>query len=159
MNLQTDNSPGRFLVIGLGNDHRGDDGAGLEIVRRLRQMQLSGVTLREAPGDGAALLEMWQGADLVILVDAVRAELHAPGTVCRFEAHRQPLPEKFFARLSTHAFGVAEAVEMGRALGRLPPKLIVYGVAGKNFSPGANLSPEVRQGVEEVVSLVLLELE
>jgi hydrogenase maturation protease len=158
MNLQTDKYPSRFLVIGLGNDQRGDDGAGLEIVRRLRQMHLPGVTLREAPADGAALMEMWQEADPVILVDAVRAE-QAPGTVCRFEAHRRPLPEHVFMPLSTHAFGVAEAVELGRALGRLPAKLIVYGVTGKDFSPGAELSPEVRQGVEEVVSRVLQELE
>ena len=70
---------------------------------------------------------------------------------------QQPIAREFF-RFSTHAFGLAEAVELARALGRLPPRLIVYGIEGKSFEAGVGLSPEVGAAVQEVVERVLGEL-
>lgn len=150
-------SPGRLLIIGLGNDYRGDDGLGLAAVRRLREMNLPGISVLEAEADAGGLLELWQGADTVILLDAVSSRAR-PGAVFRFEAHLEPLPQKIFASCSTHALGLAEAIELARALGRLPPRLIVYGIVGQNFAAGSGLSPEARPGVEEAVSRVLRQL-
>ncbi len=61
------------------------------------------------------------------------------GTVRRFDAIAEPLPAGAFA-LSSHALGLAWAVQMGRTLGRLPPALTVIGIeiAGTDF--GAALS-------------------
>jgi hydrogenase maturation protease len=50
-------------------------------------------------------------------------------------------------RSSTHAFGVAEAVELARELGRLPGRLEVYAIEGADFSAGAELSAEVASAV------------
>jgi len=47
---------------------------------------------------------------------------------------------------------------LARALGRLPPRLIVYGVEGKAFEAGVGLSPEVKAAVQEVAERVLGEL-
>ena len=110
----------------------------------------------EESGEGAALIELWQGADTVILIDAVHSGAK-PGTIHRLDAHAQPIAKRFF-RLSTHAFGLAEAVELARALGRLPPRLIVYGVEGKSFEAGVGLSPGVAAAAQEVVERVLGEL-
>ena len=147
---------GRTLIIGLGNEYRGDDAVGLIVVRRLREAAPESVRVLEESGEGAALLESWQDADTVILIDAVHSGAK-PGTIHRFDAHVQPIARKFF-RFSTHAFGVAEAVELARALGRLPPRLIVYGVEGKTFEAGAGLSPEVEAAAQEVAERVLGEV-
>ena len=146
----------RTLIIGLGNEYRRDDAVGLVVARRLREAAPESVLVREETGEGASLLESWQDADAVILIDAVRSDA-APGTVHRLDAHEGPVAREFF-RFSTHAFGLAEAVELARALGRLPPRLIVYGVEGKSFEAGVGLSPEVGAAVGAVVERVLEEL-
>ncbi len=144
------------LVIGVGNLYRRDDAAGWEVVRCLRRRVPPHVRLVEHDGEATALLDVWEGADLVILVDAV-ASGSAPGTVHRFEAADGPLPAALM-RVSTHALGVAAAVELARALGRLPPRLIVYGIEGEDFSEGVGLSSRVRAAVSEVVALILQDL-
>jgi len=53
---------------------------------------------------------------------------------------------------------VAEAIELARALGQLPPKLVVYGIEGKDFSAGVGLSPEVEGRIAELTERVLREL-
>ena len=136
-------------IIGVGNAWRGDDGAGIAVVRALREQALPGVTVLEATGEGAALMAAWQDAEVVILVDAVRSGAE-PGKIHLFDARDEHLPTDFF-HYSTHAFSVAEAVELARVLDQLPPRIIVYGIEGKTYEAGAGLSPEVAQGVEQVV--------
>ncbi len=144
------------LVIGLGNDYRRDDAVGLAVARRLKDAVPGHVRVLEQSGEGTALIESWKDADTVILIDAVYSGA-APGTLHRFDAHAQPIARKFF-RYSTHAVGVAEAIELARALGQLPPRVIVYGVEGKAFEAGVGLSPEVEKAAQEVVERVLVEL-
>jgi hydrogenase maturation protease len=145
-----------IFVIGVGNEQRGDDGIGLLVARRLRASNLPGVTVLESSGEGAALMEAWKGARRIFLVDAVCSGL-APGTVRRFAAHDRPLPARPFAHTSTHAFGLVEALELARALGQLPPQVIVYGIEGGTFAPGAPLSPEVAQAAEKVARQIVQE--
>jgi hydrogenase maturation protease len=125
------------LIIGIGNEYRGDDAVGLIVVRRLKERLAGSPTVLEQSGDGAALMEAWQGAEKVIIIDAVMSGA-APGTIHRFDASAQPLPKDAF-RCSTHAFGVAEAIELSRALSELPQSLVVYGIEGKNFAAGVGL--------------------
>ena len=112
----------KALIIGLGNDYRSDDGVGRVVARRLRAESLDEVGILEETGEGAALIEAWRGADFVILVDAVHSG-GEPGTIYRIDAQAEEIPRSFF-HYSTHAFSVAEAVEMARALGQLPRRLI-----------------------------------
>ena len=145
------------LVIGIGNQFRGDDAVGLTVARRVQEASPNGVTVREESGGGTALMETWQGADTVILVDAVSSGA-PPGTIHRLDAQAQPIPARFF-HYSTHAFGLAEAVELARALNRLPQRLVVYGIESKMFAAGAPLSPEVEAAAWQVVQRVLQELQ
>jgi hydrogenase maturation protease len=148
-------NPGEsLLVIGIGHEARGDDAVGLVVARKLKKMQLPGLAVAEAQGDGAALLARWDGAPAVVLVDAASSGA-APGTVHRFEAHKGPLPRQVLRPTSSHALSAAAAVELARALGKLPPRLIVYGIEGKTFAPGAALSQETLIAAAEVLSRVL----
>jgi hydrogenase maturation protease len=150
-NLPTLSGP-HTLVIGIGNPYCGDDAVGIVVARRIKARNPAGVRVVEENGEGAALLDAWQDAPKVIILDAARSGA-APGTVHRFNAHAGRLPSRFFY-YSTHAFGVAEAVELARALGGLPPRLIIYGIEGKDFTAGEGLSPEVARAAQEVAQRV-----
>ena len=83
-------------------------------------------------------------------MDAVRSGAE-PGTVHRLDARAGPLPARLF-QASTHHVSVAEVVELGRSLGRLPDRLEVYGIEGGRFEAGNVLVPAVRRAVEEVAT-------
>ena len=103
------------------------------------------------------LIDAWEGADTVWLVDAVSSGAE-PGTVHRVDAGRDELPRELF-RASTHAFGLAEAVELARALDRLPSRVVVYGIEGTSFAAGEGLSVAVEAAVGQVVEAVRKEVE
>jgi len=145
-----------IVIIGVGNEYRSDDGVGIAVARRLRALFPTGVTILGESGEGAALIQAWQGATWVMLVDAVRSG--APlGTIHRFDARAASVPTGFF-HYSTHAFSVAEAVELARSLDQLPPHLVVYGIESENFAAGVQLSPAVEQAVEAVVERLAVEI-
>ncbi len=147
----------RVLIIGVGNPHRGDDAAGLQAVRLLRDMGVDASSLLEHSGEGASLMETWKGSGTVILIDAVSSG-SAPGTIHRFQPATGPLPAQCF-QSSTHAFSLPQAVEMARALDELPERVLIFGIEGRNFQAGAELSPEVSAAVPRLVREVFDEVE
>ena len=146
----------RIVVIGVGNDFRRDDGAGRIVARKVKDTAGKDVRVIEASGEGAALMEVWRGAECALIIDASQSGA-APGTIRRLDARAQTIPREFF-HYSTHAFSVAEAVELARALDQLPPRLILYAIEGKDFSSGEGLSAEVFAAVEAVAHRVNEEL-
>ena len=62
-----------ILIIGIGNEYRGDDAAGLLAARKLRNYDLKGIEVIENNGDGAELINKWTGRKKVILIDAVQS--------------------------------------------------------------------------------------
>lgn len=145
------------MVIGVGNEFRHDDAAGLEVVRGLRALaSAAGIAVREEEGETLALLEEWEGAEAVVLVDAIRSGV-APGTIHRVDATSQPIPAGLRGSTSTHAVGVGEAIELARALERLPRRVVVYGVEGRRFDAGRGLSEEVQAIIAPLADAVLAE--
>lgn len=143
-------------VIGVGNPYRRDDAAGLEIVRRVGAERIANVEVLEHDGEPAGLIDLWDGAGVVIVVDAVRAE-EPPGTIHRIEIGENPVPERP-RHDSTHAVGLGEAVELARALDRLPPRLVVIGITGEDFDAGEGVTPPVQGAVEAVARDLVREL-
>jgi hydrogenase maturation protease len=140
------------MVIGLGNALRHDDAAGLEIARRLRaRARRDRIAVYEHEGETLALLDIWKGADAVVLVDAIRGDA-PPGTIHRFDATSAPIPARLQSSCTTHAFGIAEAIELARTLRRLPKRVVLFGVEGRRFDAGSGLSEDV-----EAVAAQLLE--
>jgi hydrogenase maturation protease len=144
------------IMIGIGNPFRSDDGAGPAIVRLLEGQIPPEIKCLEETGDGAELLDAWKGVECVILIDAIQSGA-PPTTIYRFDARAESLPV-WFSHASTHTFGVAEAIELARHMDELPPKLIVYGIEGLDFSPGTELSPEVAEALPAISRLILREV-
>jgi hydrogenase maturation protease len=141
-----------MLIIGCGNRQRSDDGAGILVAERLRDL---GIPAETRSGEAADLIEAWRGADDVIVVDAVVTG--APvGTVQAWDA-RQPLAS-VSTTASTHSLGVAEAIGLAQVLQCLPARLRVYGIEGRQFEPGVEISPEVQRAIEEVARRIIARL-
>ncbi|WDT75607.1 MAG: hydrogenase maturation protease [Candidatus Manganitrophus sp.] len=143
-----ENRLSKIFIIGIGNDYRRDDAAGRIVAQRFKMRAPPDVEIFEETGEGTALLEAWRGAEDVFLIDAVQSGA-PPGTLHPIDVWTQPLPASLF-RHSTHAFGIAEAVELARVLHQLPPRLIIYGIEGERFDAGVGLSPAVEKAVAEV---------
>jgi hydrogenase maturation protease len=142
-------TPRGLRIVGLGNALRGDDAVGLVVVRRLCEL-LPAADVIEQSGEPADLLEtLGDGVEAVVLVDAVSSGA-PPGEVHRLDASEVALP--FAASASTHGLGLAETIELCRALGRLPARLLVYGIEGRAFELGAPLSPEVGRAAVAVTA-------
>lgn len=146
----------KICIIGIGNEFRGDDGAGLAVARLLRKQLPPAVCILEQSGEGTSLMDAWRGVDYATLIDAVQSGA-APGTIHRIDPAAGSVPTSLFP-CSTHAFGVAEAIEMARALHELPPHLIVYGIEGADFAEVQSLSAEVGHAVDAVAARIVSEL-
>ncbi|HEU5199486.1 MAG TPA: hydrogenase maturation protease [Ktedonobacterales bacterium] len=144
-----------LLIIGIGTDYGRDDAAGLIVARALKAKRPPNCVILEQSGEGARLIEAWQGFQSVVLIDAVASRAKA-GTIYRFDAQAQPIPTSVLAR-STHAFGVAEAIELARVLNQLPSSLTVYGIEGKCFAAGVGLSPSVTRAAKKLVEQLVQE--
>jgi hydrogenase maturation protease len=151
--MSSANSPGFVLVIGVGNSWAGDDAAGILVARMVSARAPVGVTVIAHEGEPTALIEIWAGARLAIVVDAISGGA-APGQMRCFDATRRPLPADA-AGTSTHAVGLGEAIELARALRRLPEQLLVVGIQGGRFEAGAEAGPEVRAALHKACEHVL----
>jgi hydrogenase maturation protease len=152
----TADAPRRPLVIGIGNDFRGDDGCGRATAREFRTRAAPRISVVETDGDPANLLDLWEGFDPVFVIDAVKSGA-PPGTVIRIELGEVPA----FVRertSSTHGLSLADGIALGRSLGRLPGHLILYGIEVADDSTGTMMTPAVRSAVAEVASRLEQEL-
>lgn len=131
------------LVLGLGNRLRGDDGAGAEVAHRVQTLPSKEVI------DPGRLIDLWSRDDDVIVIDAVSSGA-AIGTIHRLDLTQSQLP--LTSVTSSHAFGLAEVVELARSLGKLPRSVRVYGIEIGRLSHGSSMSRSVAAAVEEVVA-------
>jgi hydrogenase maturation protease len=92
-------------------------------------------------------------AEVAFVVDACRSGA-PPGTVRRVEIGDDPLV-RGPTRYSSHGLGVAEAIELARALGRLPRRLVVFSIEGQDFRLGAGLSAPVKEATRAVADRIL----
>jgi len=154
-----DNPPNpRLKVIGVGNEWRGDDAVGLLVARRLKEDQLPQVEVAECRGTLTAVREAWKDAAGVIVVDAVVSGA-PPGTIHRFDAHGAGMPVELSRSPSSHGWGVAEALALGKVFQELPPWLIIYGIEGQNFGPGQEVSQEVEAAIPEAARRIRREIQ
>jgi len=149
----------KVLVIGVGNPYRGDDGVGVAVIDRLRDQDHPDIEVCEESGESVALISRWADRQFVIMVDAVTSGA-APGTIARIECSEgswQVGPRTGAA--STHGLGVADAVELGTVLERLPERLLIFGIEAGAVENGHGLTDPVAAVVDEVVQAIIDEAE
>jgi hydrogenase maturation protease len=149
----------RVLIAGVGNIFLGDDGFGVEVVKRLVGRGLP---------EGAEVVDFGiRGLDLayalqddyeaVVFVDALpRGE--EPGTVYLIEPE---IEEDGVVSLDTHGMDPVKVIKLSRVLGAPPTRTLVVGCEPKVILSGEDyddmlmeLSEPVEAAVEEAVKMV-----
>lgn len=144
------------LVIGIGNEYRGDDAVGLYVARKLSGLKPRSCATKESPGEGTYLMQSWEGFERVIIIDAVKST-SKPGTIHRIDIARQDIPSDWFPT-SSHLISLPEAIKLSQALGTLPDSLVVYGIEGNLFDTGVKLTPPVKEAADSLVATLLEEI-
>jgi hydrogenase maturation protease len=147
-----------ILIVGFGNPLMADDGAGIEVTRRLAVQRLpAGVRVEDGGGDSLRLPGLWRGEAKVWLVDAV-AGGGAPGSIVRL-GHEQVLavPQR---HATAHALSLPEGL---RWISLSYPEMAAvryrfWGIVTRDLSPQVGLSSEVSAAVERVVEEILRKL-
>jgi len=149
----------RVLIAGVGNIFLGDDGFGVEVVKRLAGCELpEGVEVKDFGIRGMDLAYALQDDyELVVLVDATpRGE--RPGTVYLIEPEIEDDGE---VSLDTHGMDPVKVIKLSRVLGARPTRTLVVGcepqviVTGEDYDDMLmELSEPVRAAVEEAAKLV-----
>jgi hydrogenase maturation protease len=146
----------RTIVLGIGNDLLGDDGAGVEAARRLAHHSADGIDVVETSQSGAALMEYLIGYDRAILIDAVSGSDCPSGTVMEFK----PADFKQVQHPSPHYAGLPELIDLAKQCNLpFPREIDIIGIeVSDRFTIGAPISPPVERGIEAAVSLVTAKL-
>ena len=149
----------RVLIAGIGNVFLGDDGFGVEVVKRLAGRELpEGVEVKDFGIRGMDLAYALQdGYELVVFVDATPRG-GEPGTVYLIEPEVEDDGE---VTLDTHGMDPVKVIKLSRALGARPTRTLVVGCEPRVVLGGEDydemlmeLSEPVRVAVDEAVKLV-----
>lgn len=135
------------LVVGLGNHDRGDDAVGLVVAERLARREID-AEVRAWQGSDLDLLDLWDGFDRVVVVDAARTG-DAPGTIV-VATGGEALASRGGG--ASHAFGLSETLRLAERLDRLPEVVDLRLVAvGGRSAHGAPLTPPVARAAARLV--------
>ena len=148
----------RILVAGIGNIFLGDDGFGVEVVRRLAKRALpAGVEIADFGIRGMDLAyALMDGYDAVIMVD-IASRSEAPGTLYLIQVQS----EEGQADIDTHGMDPVKVLNLARELGAEPIPTYVVACEPQTVIDGAQtvdviveLTEPVRQAIDKAVELV-----
>jgi hydrogenase maturation protease len=147
-NVNMNRMPRRGLLLALGHDVLKDDGVGIAAAKLLQEEFQEAVDIVEAPGTGLALLEILEGYDRVLILDAIFTGYAAPGTILEFcrEDFQQAAP-------SIHYAGLPEVLRQAGSLGvEFPQELRLLALEVENpFEFHAGMSPLTRGALPNYV--------
>jgi hydrogenase maturation protease len=156
--IATSTLPARILVAGIGNIFLGDDGFGVEVIRRLSTMKLpAGVRVADFGIRGFDLAYALQdGYETTILVDAY-PHSQLPGTVSLVEPDLSKLDQPPSGVVDTHGMNPLNVLRMAVAMNGDLKKVLLVGCEPATFGPEEGqmgLSEPVEAAVDEAVRMI-----
>jgi hydrogenase maturation protease len=146
--------------LGIGNTLLGDDGVGIYIVRRLKEVlrRREAIDVKEATAiGGIALLDFIAGYSVVSIVDAIITKKGKPGTLYKLAIEDLGTAIKPYM---LHAIDIRTAVALGRQLGyQIPEAITIYAIEIEDntfFKEG--LSPEIEAIIPAVMQQIVNDL-
>lgn len=139
------------VVLGLGSPLMGDDGLGLRALEALRRLGRFTPEPEWVDGGtwGMNLLPLIEGAERLLLLDAIRAG-GEPGTPVMLPRHR--LPRGLGLKLSPHQIDLQEVLALTELRGTLPAAAVALGLEPERVELGCELSEVVRRGLDPLVA-------
>ena len=143
-------------VIGLGNLLVGDDGVGVHVVNELQKKQLPvNVEVIDGGSCGLGLLTLMEGADRVIIIDAM-VSAGKPGSLVKLDPQQFKLREPQKAP-SSHYLSLLQTLELAAALGYQQEVLIV-GITPETLRLSTSLSSRLQVALPKIIEDILEEL-
>ena len=143
----------RVRILGIGSPS-GDDQAGWLTVDALLALGVGAhAELLKLDRPGAGLIALLENADHVVVVDAM---LGMPGAILRCDENDWA---GYRQGLSSHGFGVQDALTLAQALGSLPLRLELYGIGIAAADPGAAPGARVRTAARALAERIAADLE
>jgi hydrogenase maturation protease len=133
----------KTLVLGLGNDILSDDSVGLRVADALQERLTAdpNLTIQQTTEMGLALLDLVQGYEHLILIDAVQTSECPPGTI----HHVRDTDLPCLPALSPHFLGIGETLALGRKLSLPVPETVeIFAIEVDDpFTVSTELTPEL----------------
>jgi hydrogenase maturation protease len=141
------------MVLGIGNIVMGDEGFGLHVIRRLKEIGMpENIILEEGGVGGFNLLNDLQGIEKLVVVDIMMLPL-PPGELQAFEPGNPPA-EPGKAIVSFHQVGVLELVNMLGLLGNEEPEVTFVVTRPQTIDWGTELSQPLKTAVEKAANMI-----
>lgn len=141
------------LVIGIGNDCRGDDAVGLAVADELAKRSHPDLAVIRHNGPVINAIDRFDSIADLIIVDAVHSH-DDPGKVICLEVWEGQLNDLNFG-VSSHGFSLAGVLELAKSLDRLPDHVTLFGIVGRCFDIGAPIGPAVHDAIPQVIESIL----
>ena len=143
----------KSAIVGLGSPIRSDDAVGLIVAGRVHERlgKDACVDLIEASVGGFELVELLEGYDRAVIVDAIQTEGGRPGDCYPIDPAQ--LEPGAVPSLS-HQVGLLEGLELSRRLGMKTPGYVrIYAIEVADISTvGTELTAQVKAAVPRIVS-------
>ena len=141
-----------LLILGIGNILLGDEGVGVEVIRRLESIEMPEyVQLLDGGTGGFHLLSYLQEYPRVVLIDAT-LDGNAPGTV---QVIKPKFSNDFPRTLSSHDIGLKDLIDSAALLGKLPEITLITVSVHPEQELVMELSDEVSKAVSEVSEMII----
>jgi hydrogenase maturation protease len=142
------------LILGLGNPILSDDAVGLEVARRLKERLNSSVDVVEASVGGMGVLDLIAGYRRLIVVDSIKTEGGAPGTL-----HKMGLDDLMTTihTCSPHDVNFATALELGKRCGvAMPEYIAIYAIeVADNTTFSEDLTPSIKEALPRILDTIV----
>ena len=138
----------RVRILGIGSPS-GDDQAGWLAVEALQDIGVE-AHLDKLDRPGANLVSLLEHTERVILIDAMQSG-GAPGRIIRFDEQDW---SRYRQGLSSHGFGVLDALSLAQALGCLPRRLELFGIEIASANPGETPGTAVRAAARQLAATI-----
>jgi len=145
-----------ILILGIGNLLLKDEGVGVHVVNKIKDMPLPpDVEVMDGGTMGIDLLYYIEGREKVVVIDTAKAG-DPPGTVYRFTDNE--LAEKREFLRSAHGIDFSDVVKTAKMLGTKPDEIIFIGVEPEDMNEGLELSPLIEKRIPFIIKLVMKEI-
>ena len=143
------------LVLGIGNPILTDDGVGIKVAQKLKEVNPE-LEVEETSEVGMALLELIAGYDKLIIIDSIKTEQGKPGELYKLELEDLK-PAKYFS--SSHGIDIPTAIELGHKVGyRMPKHVSLYAVEIKDNSTfGEECTEEIEERLPFIAKQIIKE--
>lgn len=145
------------LVLGIGNLLLSDEGVGCRCVEELERRYVlpPAVSCVDGGTAGFELLPLVEDAQALIIIDALK-DGRTPGTLVLVED--EAVPSLMLTRTSPHQIGICEVLATAQLTGKVPKRLLFFGIEPKSLEVAMGLSPEVSQALDKALDAVVSSL-